>query len=87
MFYLLRPGFQHISYNWIPLTDIFHLKVPESTPVASLIGRIKANDADIRRNANIDYSIVPGDGLNVFDITSDKATQEGVISLKKVRTI
>ncbi|XP_078275493.1 cadherin-12-like isoform X1 [Rhinoraja longicauda] len=63
--------------------NIFHLKVPESTPVTSLIGRIKANDADIRRNADIDYSIVPGDGLNVFDITSDKATQEGVISLKK----
>ncbi|XP_072139455.1 cadherin-12-like isoform X3 [Mobula birostris] len=63
--------------------NTFHLKVPESTPVASPIGRIKANDADIGMNADIDYSIVPGDGLNVFDITSDKATQEGVISLKK----
>ncbi|XP_069766540.1 cadherin-12-like isoform X1 [Narcine bancroftii] len=63
--------------------NIFHLKVPESTPVASLIGRIKANDADVGKNADIDYRIVPGDGLNVFDITSDKATQEGVISLKK----
>ncbi|XP_072880364.1 cadherin-12-like isoform X1 [Hemitrygon akajei] len=63
--------------------NTFHLKVPESTPVASPIGRIKANDADVGMNADIDYSIVPGDGLNVFDITSDKTTQEGVISLKK----
>ncbi|XP_041040551.1 cadherin-12-like isoform X1 [Carcharodon carcharias] len=63
--------------------NIFHLRVPESTTVASLIGRIKANDADVGKNANIDYSIVPGDGLNVFGITSDKTTQEGIISLKK----
>ncbi|XP_042187822.1 cadherin-12 isoform X4 [Callorhinchus milii] len=63
--------------------NIFHLKVPESSPVGSAIGRIKANDADIGKNAEIDYSIVPGDGLNVFDITSDKSTQEGVIHLKK----
>uniref|UniRef100_UPI00398E89EE cadherin-12-like isoform X2 n=1 Tax=Pristiophorus japonicus TaxID=55135 RepID=UPI00398E89EE len=63
--------------------NIFHLKVPESTAVSSLIGRIKANDADIGKNADIEYSIVPGDGLNVFDITSDKSTQEGVINLKK----
>uniref|UniRef100_A0A4W3JPP6 Cadherin-12 n=1 Tax=Callorhinchus milii TaxID=7868 RepID=A0A4W3JPP6_CALMI len=63
--------------------NIFHLKVPESSPVGSAIGRIKANDADIGKNAEIDYSIVPGDGLNVFDITSDKSTQKGVIHLKK----
>ncbi|XP_048465220.1 cadherin-12-like [Rhincodon typus] len=63
--------------------NVFHLKVPESTTVASEIGRIKANDADIGKNANIDYSIVPGDGLNVFGITSNKTTQEGIINLKK----
>ncbi|XP_078056224.1 cadherin-12-like isoform X2 [Mustelus asterias] len=63
--------------------NIFHLKVLESTAVASLVGRIKANDADVGKNADIDYSIVPGDGLNVFGITSDKTTQEGIINLKK----
>ncbi|GCC27080.1 hypothetical protein chiPu_0005501 [Chiloscyllium punctatum] len=63
--------------------NVFHLKVPESTTVASEIGRIKANDADIGKNADIDYSIVPGDGLNVFGIISNKTTQEGIISLKK----
>ncbi|XP_072139454.1 cadherin-12-like isoform X2 [Mobula birostris] len=79
--YSILQGQPYFSVD--PKTDTFHLKVPESTPVASPIGRIKANDADIGMNADIDYSIVPGDGLNVFDITSDKATQEGVISLKK----
>ncbi|XP_043575577.1 cadherin-12-like isoform X2 [Chiloscyllium plagiosum] len=63
--------------------NVFHLKVPESTTVTSEIGRIKANDADIGKNADIDYSIVPGDGLNVFGIISNKTTQEGIISLKK----
>ncbi|XP_038652448.1 cadherin-12-like isoform X2 [Scyliorhinus canicula] len=63
--------------------NIFHLKVPESMSVASPIGRIKANDADVGKNADIDYSIIPGDGLNVFGITSDKTTREGIINLKK----
>uniref|UniRef100_A0A4W3J7E8 Cadherin-10 n=1 Tax=Callorhinchus milii TaxID=7868 RepID=A0A4W3J7E8_CALMI len=59
------------------------LSLVQNANLGSAIGRIKANDADIGKNAEIDYSIVPGDGLNVFDITSDKSTQKGVIHLKK----
>ncbi|XP_069075615.1 cadherin-12 [Pleurodeles waltl] len=63
--------------------SIFHLKVPESSPVASAIGRIRAVDPDFGRNAEIEYTIVPGDGGNLFDITTDESTQEGIIILKK----
>ena len=66
-------------------SGIFHLKVPESSPVGSAIGRIKAVDPDFGQNAEIEYNIVPGDGGNLFDIVTDEDTQEGVIKLKKVR--
>ncbi|XP_065609310.1 cadherin-12 isoform X2 [Cyrtonyx montezumae] len=63
--------------------SIFHLKVPESSHVGSAIGRIRAVDPDFGKNAEIEYNIVPGDGGNLFDITTDEITQEGVIKLKK----
>lgn len=66
------------------LSGIFHLKVPESSPIGSAIGRIRAVDPDFGQNAEIEYSIVPGDGGNLFDIVTDENTQEGVLKLKKV---
>ncbi|XP_075442031.1 cadherin-12 isoform X2 [Ascaphus truei] len=63
--------------------SIFHLKVPESSPVGSPIGRIRAVDSDFGRNAEIEYNIVPGDGGNLFDIKTDGDTQEGIIIMKK----
>ncbi|XP_012869320.1 PREDICTED: cadherin-12 [Dipodomys ordii] len=66
--------------------SIFHLKVPESSPIGSAIGRIRAVDPDFGQNAEIEYNIVPGDGGNLFDIVTDEATQEGIIKLKKVQS-
>ncbi|XP_048224107.1 cadherin-12 isoform X2 [Perognathus longimembris pacificus] len=63
--------------------SIFHLKVPESSPIGSAIGRIRAVDPDFGQNAEIEYNIVPGDGGNLFDIVTDEDTQEGIIKLKK----
>lgn len=56
----------------------------ESAPLGSSLGRIKANDPDMGENAEIEYSIAPGDGSDVFDIITDKDTQEGIITVKKV---
>ncbi|KAM4688596.1 cadherin-12 [Discoglossus pictus] len=63
--------------------SLFHLKVPESSLVGSPIGRIRAVDPDFGKNAAIEYTIVPGDGGNLFDIITDNDTQEGIIILKK----
>ncbi|XP_043921673.1 cadherin-12-like [Protopterus annectens] len=63
--------------------SIFLLKVPETSEVGSAVGRIKATDPDTGKNAEIKYVIVPGDGGNVFDITTDENTQEGILILKK----
>lgn len=53
--------------------------------VGSGVGRIKAHDLDIGKNAEVEYNIVPGDGGNMFDITTNEHNQEGIIMLKKVR--
>ncbi|XP_036376700.1 cadherin-10-like [Megalops cyprinoides] len=68
------PRFPHSSY---------HLSVLESAEIGSIVGRIKANDADVGENAEMQYSIVDGDGQEVFAIATDRVTQEGVITVKK----
>ncbi|CAB1424611.1 unnamed protein product [Pleuronectes platessa] len=45
--------------------SIFHLRVPESAPVGSAVGRIRAHDLDVGSNAEVDYNIVPGDEGNI----------------------
>lgn len=62
----------------------FHLRVPESSAVGSAVGRIKAHDLDIGKNAEVEYTIVPGDGGAMFDITTNEHNQEGIIILKRV---
>ena len=52
--------------------------------MGSTVGRIKAHDLDIGKNAEVEYTIVPGDGGAMFDITTNEHNQEGIIILKKV---
>lgn len=61
--------------------------VPESAQVGKPVGKIKANDEDVGVNAEIKYSIINQEAANMFSITTDKDTKEGVISLRKVRIL
>lgn len=54
----------------------------ESVEVGGAIGRIKAEDPDVGRNAEMEYSIVGGHDM--FNIVTDQSTQEGIIVIKKV---
>ncbi|XP_051728764.1 cadherin-6 isoform X1 [Ctenopharyngodon idella] len=63
--------------------SMYQFSVPELTKVGSSVGRIEAVDADVGRNAEMDYTIVGGEGLDVFDISTDRNTQEGILSVKK----
>ncbi|XP_043921260.1 cadherin-10-like [Protopterus annectens] len=63
--------------------NIYQFNVPESIPVGSAVGRIKANDADIGENAEVHYTIIEGDGGNKFYMRTDKGNQEGVIIVKE----
>lgn len=59
--------------------------MPESRELGSSVGAIRAMDADIGQNAEMDYRIIGSDGPGMFDIISNRSTQEGVIVLRKVR--
>ncbi|XP_027537799.1 cadherin-9 isoform X1 [Neopelma chrysocephalum] len=61
----------------------YQFSSPESAPPGTPLGRIKANDPDVGENAEIEYSISSGDGSDMFDIITDKDTQEGIITVKK----
>ncbi len=62
--------------------DSFRVTTVESTEIGGAIGRIKADDPDVGRNAEMEYSIVGGH--DIFTINTDQTTQEGVIKIKKV---
>ncbi|XP_068017081.1 cadherin-9-like [Melanerpes formicivorus] len=61
----------------------YQFSSPESAQPGTPLGRIKANDPDVGENAETEYSISSGDGSDVFDIITDKKTQEGIIIVKK----
>lgn len=66
-------------------SGIYHFRVPESSNSGTPVGRIKATDKDIGKNAEMYFTIVSGDGMDMFDIFTDKVSQEGVITVSKVR--
>ncbi|XP_067342951.1 cadherin-10-like isoform X2 [Channa argus] len=59
----------------------FRVTAVESTEIGGAIGHIKADDPDVGRNAEMEYSIVGGH--DTFNIVTDQTTQEGVIVIKK----
>ncbi|XP_050793381.1 cadherin-10 [Gopherus flavomarginatus] len=63
--------------------NTIHLRIPESSPVGTAIGSVKATDADTGKNAEMEYRIVDGDGTDMFDIMTQKNTQEGIITVHK----
>ena len=56
----------------------------ESAPLGTHLGRIKAIDPDMGENAELEYSISEGEGSDMFDVITDKDTQEGIITVKQV---
>ncbi|XP_051538700.1 cadherin-7-like [Myxocyprinus asiaticus] len=68
------PRFSRKSYQY---------SVLESLPVGLVVAKLKASDADIGSNAEMDYRIIDVDAPGVFNITTDEETQEGVIFLQR----
>ncbi|KAM4705861.1 cadherin-9-like [Rhinophrynus dorsalis] len=64
--------------------SIYQFSSLESAAIGASIGRIKANDADMGKNAEIQYSIINGDAEGLFDIITEKNTQDGIIIVKKL---
>ncbi|XP_050177744.1 cadherin-20 [Myiozetetes cayanensis] len=61
----------------------YQMSVLESAPVSSTVGRVVAKDLDEGINAEMKYSLVDGDGLDVFDINTDPNYQVGIITVRK----
>uniref|UniRef100_A0AAX7TZM2 Cadherin-12 n=1 Tax=Astatotilapia calliptera TaxID=8154 RepID=A0AAX7TZM2_ASTCA len=79
--YSILQGQPYFSVD--PKTENYQLYVPESAQVGKPVGKIKANDEDLGVNADIRYSIIISEGANMFSISADRDTREGIISLKK----
>jgi len=48
------------------------------------VGLIRATDADIGENAAMEYRITGGDAPGVFDVATNRSSQDGVLLLRKV---
>uniref|UniRef100_A0A8B9UAA4 Cadherin 10 n=1 Tax=Anas zonorhyncha TaxID=75864 RepID=A0A8B9UAA4_9AVES len=79
--YSILQGQPYFSVE--PETGTIHLRIPESSPVGTAIGSVKATDADTGKNAEVEYRIIDGDGTDMFDIVTQKDTQEGIITVRK----
>lgn len=49
------------------------------------VGRLMAKDPDLGDNGHVNYRFVDGDGMAVFELSTDSETKEAIIKLKKVR--
>ncbi|XP_073691957.1 cadherin-11 [Garra rufa] len=62
---------------------VYAMAVSEDKVPGEEVGRLKAKDPDLAENGLVDYRILEGDGMNLFEISKDSETQEAVIKLKK----
>ncbi|KAM6900758.1 cadherin-6 [Xenentodon cancila] len=62
---------------------VYEFRVPESSELGSVVGVIRALDKDIGENAEMDYRIIGSDGPGMFDISTNRSNQEGIIVLRK----
>lgn len=77
------------SSSWtscVCVAGSYEFILSEDLGIGKPSGRVKANDRDIGENAKSSYSIISGDEKDVFEILTDSQTQEGILTLKKVRT-
>ncbi|OCT82310.1 cadherin-8 [Xenopus laevis] len=61
----------------------YQFVVPEDIGIGDTVGRVKANDRDTGDNAKSSFDIIDGDGKDVFEMSTDPQTQDGMIRLCK----
>lgn len=97
MIFLACDIINHITFylsfpesSWDSLfsfTGVYAMAVSEDKVPGEEVGRLKARDPDLAENGLVDYRILEGDGMNLFEITKDSETQEAVVKLKKVKCV
>lgn len=66
------------------LAGMYQMSVIEDKVPGEEVGRLKADDPDQGDNGLVNYRIVDGDGMGVFELSTDSETREAVVKLKKV---
>ena len=67
------------------LPGVYSMSVLEDKVPGEEVGRLKAKDPDLGDNGLVNYRLIDGDGMGVFELTTNSETREAVIKLKKVR--
>lgn len=78
------PGQTNDQTHFFLPSALYEFRVPESLEPGSVVGVVRALDADIGENAEMDYRIIGSDGPGMFDIATNRSTQDGIIVLRKV---
>ncbi|KAA8583500.1 hypothetical protein FQN60_014708 [Etheostoma spectabile] len=63
--------------------SVYSMSVPEDKVPGEEVGRLKAKDPDLGDNGMVNYRLLDGDGLAMFELRTDSETREAVIKLKK----
>ncbi|XP_070833562.1 cadherin-11 [Chaetodon trifascialis] len=63
--------------------SVYPMSVSEDKVPGEEVGRLKAKDPDLGDNGLVNYRIIEGDGMNMFELSTDSETREAVIKLKK----
>lgn len=68
-----------------PPLAVYQMSVSEDKVPGEEVGRLMAKDPDLGENGHVNYRFVDGDGMGVFELSTDSETKEAIIKLKKVR--
>uniref|UniRef100_A0A7N6B0Q1 Cadherin domain-containing protein n=1 Tax=Anabas testudineus TaxID=64144 RepID=A0A7N6B0Q1_ANATE len=64
--------------------SVYPMSVSEDKVPGEEVGRLKAKDPDLGDNGLVNYRLIDGDGLGMFELSTDSETREAVIKLKKM---
>ncbi|XP_056147258.1 cadherin-11 isoform X2 [Lampris incognitus] len=64
--------------------SVYAMSVSEDKVPGEEVGRLKAKDPDVGDNGLVNYRLTDGDGVGMFELTTDSQTREAVIKLKKM---
>lgn len=70
---------------FFPTQGVYPMSVSEDKVPGEEVGRLKAKDPDLGDNGLVNYRLIDGDGMAMFELSTDSETREAVIKLKKVR--
>lgn len=63
--------------------SVYTMSVSEDKVPGEEVGRLKAKDPDMGDNGMVNYRLIDGDGMSMFELTTDSETREAVVKLKK----